>query len=31
MWDWMEAIIAAAAILCFVIAGSYIIAWGGAW
>jgi hypothetical protein len=27
MWDWAEAIIAAAAIVCFVIACSYIIVW----
>jgi len=27
MWDWAEAIIAAALIVAFVIFGTYIIAW----
>jgi hypothetical protein len=27
MWDWAEAIIAAACIVAFVIFGTYIIAW----
>jgi len=31
MWDWVEAIIAAAFMVCFVIAGTYIIAWAGIW
>ena len=29
MWDWAEALVAAAAIACFVIAGTYMIAWAG--
>jgi hypothetical protein len=31
MWDWVEAIIAAAAIACFVMFCSYMIAWAGLW
>jgi hypothetical protein len=27
MWDWFEAIIAAACVACFVVAGSYIVLW----
>jgi hypothetical protein len=27
MMDWLEAIIAAACLVCFIIAGSYIILW----
>jgi hypothetical protein len=30
MWDWTEAIIAAASITAFIIFGTYMIAWGGA-
>ena len=31
MWDWVEAIVAAAAIACFVVFCSYMIAWGWMW
>jgi len=31
MWEWAEAIIAAACILAFVIFGTYMIAWGWMW
>jgi hypothetical protein len=27
MWDWAEAFIAAACVVCFIIAGSYIVLW----
>jgi len=29
MWDWAEALIAAACITAFIIAGTYLIAWAG--
>ena len=29
MWDWAEAIIAAACIASFIIVGTYLIAWAG--
>jgi len=31
MWDWAEAIIAAACIAAFVIFGTFLLAWGGTW
>lgn len=31
MWDWAEALIAAACLVAFVIFGTYIIAWAGSW
>jgi len=31
MWDWAEAIIAAACVVAFVIFGTYMIAWGWMW
>jgi hypothetical protein len=31
MWDWAEAIIAAACICAFIIFGTYMIAWAGIW
>lgn len=31
MWDWVEAFIAAACLVAFVIFGTYIIAWSWAW
>jgi hypothetical protein len=31
MWDWAEAIIAAACVVSFVIFGIYMIAWGWMW
>lgn len=31
MWDWAEAITAAACIAAFVIFGTFLLAWGGTW
>jgi hypothetical protein len=31
MWDWAEAIIAAACVTAFIIFCTYMIAWGGLW
>jgi len=31
MWDWAEALIAAACLVAFVIFGTYMIAWSWMW
>jgi hypothetical protein len=28
MWDWIEAIIAFLCVICFVLAGTFLIMWG---